>query len=311
MKRVLVTGAAGTIGIRTIKYLLSEGKYDVTALDLKNRKHYKALKKYRKRIDIVYADANDREVIDSLVKESNIIIHLAGTLPCYANINEDMMRNNEYNITKLVVDAIRKYNPECLLIYASTTNVYEESEELKSVSSRIKGNCFYSKYKIKGEKYIAKYLNNYNIARISYVLGDLRKDNAIYNVSLNTKLEPITVDNVAYGLVAIIDNNKRYNKKIVNLTGGEEYRVLYKDYLLEILKRYGLTWEIFYGLLFEEKNYIEGFYKDEGFDKYLKFRTKSISNYYSSLNKYKKDIRRVIPRLLAWPFIWIIKAKKK
>ena len=311
MKRVLVTGAAGTIGIKTIKYLLSEGKYDVTALDLKNRKHYKALKKYRKRIDIVYADANDREVIDSLVKESNIIIHLAGTLPCYANINEDMMRNNEYNITKLVVDAVRKYNPECLLIYASTTNVYEESEELKSVSSRIKGNCFYSKYKIKGEKYIAKYLNNYNIARISYVLGDLRKDNAIYNVSLNTKLEPITVDNVAYGLVAIIDNNKRYNKKIVNLTGGEEYRVLYKDYLLEILKRYGLTWKIFNGLLFEEKNYVEGFYKDENFDKYLKFRTKSISNYYSSLNKYKKDIRRVIPRLLAWPFIWIIKAKKK
>ena len=78
-----------------------------------------------------------------------------------------------------------------------------------------------------------------------------------------------------------------------------------------ILKRYGLTWKIFNGLLFEEKNYVEGFYKDENFDKYLKFRTKSINNYYSSLNKYKRDIRRVIPRLLAWPFIWIIKAKKK
>ena len=104
MKRVLVTGAAGTIGIRTIKYLLSEGKYEVTALDLKNRKHYKKLKKYRKRIDIVYADANNREVIDSLVKESDVIIHLAGTLPCYANITEDMMRNNEYSVTKLIVD---------------------------------------------------------------------------------------------------------------------------------------------------------------------------------------------------------------
>ena len=44
MKRVLVTGASGTIGIKTIKYLLSEGKYDVTALEIKNRKHYKALK---------------------------------------------------------------------------------------------------------------------------------------------------------------------------------------------------------------------------------------------------------------------------
>ena len=39
MKRVLVTGASGTIGIKTIKYLLSEGKYDVTALEIKNRKH--------------------------------------------------------------------------------------------------------------------------------------------------------------------------------------------------------------------------------------------------------------------------------
>ena len=171
MKRVLVTGAAGTIGIKTIKYLLSEGKYDVTALDIKNRKHYKTLKKYRKRIDIVYADANEREVIDALVKESNIIIHLAGTLPCYANISEDMMRNNEYNITKLIVDAIRKYNPDCYLVYSSSTNVYDEDDDVKSISSKIKGNCYYSKYKIKGEKYISKYLSNYTIARISYVLG--------------------------------------------------------------------------------------------------------------------------------------------
>ena len=50
MKRVLVTGASGTIGIKTIKYLLSEGKYDVTAVEIKNRKHYKALKRLEIRI---------------------------------------------------------------------------------------------------------------------------------------------------------------------------------------------------------------------------------------------------------------------
>ena len=311
MKRVLVTGAAGTIGIRTIKYLLSEGKYDVTALDIKNRKHYKTLKRYRKRIDIVYADANSREVIDTLVKESDIIIHLAGTLPCYANINEDMMRNNEYNITKLIVDSIKKYNPDCYLIYSSSTNVYEEGEELKSVASKIKGNCYYSKYKIKAEKYISKSIKNYTIARISYVLGNIRKDSGIYNVSLNTKLEPITVDNAAYGLVALIDNKKQFNKKEINLTGGEDYRIVYKDYLLQILKKYGMTRKILASMLFEEKNYVEGFYKDENFDKVLKFRTKNIDSYFSSLNKYKKDIRRLLPRLFALPFIWVISAKNK
>ena len=35
MKRVLVTGAAGSIGLFTIKYLLNEGKYEIKALDLK------------------------------------------------------------------------------------------------------------------------------------------------------------------------------------------------------------------------------------------------------------------------------------
>ena len=56
MKRVLVTGAAGVIGIKTIKYLLSEGKYEITALELRNKSNYKKLKKYRRRINIIYGD---------------------------------------------------------------------------------------------------------------------------------------------------------------------------------------------------------------------------------------------------------------
>ena len=38
MKKVLVTGAAGSVGNLVIKYLLSEGKYEITAIDLKNKK---------------------------------------------------------------------------------------------------------------------------------------------------------------------------------------------------------------------------------------------------------------------------------
>ena len=311
MKKVLVTGAAGTIGIRTIKYLLSEGKYDVTALDIKNRRHYKTLKKYRKRIDIVYADANDKDIMDSLVKESDIIIHLAGTLPCYANINEDMMRNNEYNSTKVITDSIRKYNPDCYLIYTSSTSVYGDEDENVNVNSIIKANSFYSKYKLKGEKYISKYLRNYTIARIAYVLGDLRKDNPMFGVKLDTKLEPVTVDNVAYGLVSIIDHKNRYNKKIINMTGGKEYRTTYREYLLSILKSYGLTCKMIFSMLFEEKSYSEGYFKEENIDKYLKFRTKNIESYYTSLNRYKKDARRFFPRLFALPFILVINRKNK
>jgi len=50
VKKVLVTGAAGIIGRKVIGYLLSEGKYEITALDLRNKSSQKVLKKYRRRI---------------------------------------------------------------------------------------------------------------------------------------------------------------------------------------------------------------------------------------------------------------------
>ena len=46
LKKVLVTGAGGSVGINVIKYLLSEGKYEITALDLRNKTSQKRLKKY-------------------------------------------------------------------------------------------------------------------------------------------------------------------------------------------------------------------------------------------------------------------------
>ena len=63
MKKVLVTGAGGTIGLQVIRFLLSEGKYEITALELKSFNVYKRLKPFRKRINIVYGDVNgDGEV---------------------------------------------------------------------------------------------------------------------------------------------------------------------------------------------------------------------------------------------------------
>ena len=81
MKKVLVTGAGGSIGITVIKYLLSEGKYEITALDLRNNNSQKKLRRYRRRINLIYGDMNDSMLIDALVKDHDYIIHLAGLMP--------------------------------------------------------------------------------------------------------------------------------------------------------------------------------------------------------------------------------------
>jgi nucleoside-diphosphate-sugar epimerase len=88
MKKILVTGAGGTVGLQVIRFLLSEGKYEITALELKNRHVYKRLKPFRKRINIVYGDINDETIVDALIKDHDVVIHLAGVLPPLANVRE-------------------------------------------------------------------------------------------------------------------------------------------------------------------------------------------------------------------------------
>ena len=90
MKKVLVTGAAGTIGLQVVRFLLSEGKYEITALDLKSKYNYKRLKRFRKRINLVYGDVNDDGLIDALIKTHDVVIHLAGVLPPLAKDNKSL-----------------------------------------------------------------------------------------------------------------------------------------------------------------------------------------------------------------------------
>ena len=94
MKKVLVTGAAGSIGVQVIKYLLAEGKYEITALDLRNKNVIKRLKQFRKRINILYGDVNDSVLIDALVKDQDIVIHLASALPPLSNMKKGLARYN-------------------------------------------------------------------------------------------------------------------------------------------------------------------------------------------------------------------------
>ena len=121
MKSVLVTGAAGSIGRLVIKYLLAEGKYEITALDLKNKTVIQTMKKYRKRINIIYGDVNDSVLMESLVKDHDFIINLASALPPLSDMKKGLSDAIDFSGVENIVKAISYYNPKCHLFMASTT----------------------------------------------------------------------------------------------------------------------------------------------------------------------------------------------
>ena len=299
MKKVLVTGAAGTIGMNVIKYLLSEGKYDITAIDLKNKGNYRKLKKYKRRINIIYGDISDSNLIEDVIKETNYVIHLAGVTLPLGNLNEKLTYEVDYKGTENIVRAIDFYNQDCHLLYASSASVYgkiDNDEVSVSTKPNLLPSDYYSKSKLDAEEIIKKKLKNYSIYRLPVVLTNPIKENYIYSYSPSAKLEVITDTDAAYMFSRAIDKIDEVNKKTFNVGGGENCRITGKNLNNEILKIYGISKKYINNKVFVDKNFYSYYFKDsDKLEDILSYRNDSIQSYfmrakrkvkYRSLQKY-------------------------
>ena len=311
MKKVLVTGAGGSIGINVIKYLLSEGKYEITALDLRNKNSQKRLKRYRRRINLIYGDMNDSVLMDALVKDHDYIIHLAGIMPPIADIKRNISEAIDYRGTENMIKAMNMYNPNAYLIYASSTTIYGNIENADiTTKPHLTKLDYYSNTKLKTEKLIKDKVKNYIIIRLPLILTNPKNGAFMYNVKLDSKVEAITDNDAGYLFVNALNHVDKLNGKIWNGTGGEMTTDTYRNILINVLKIYGLSIKYLLTRLFVDKNFYSHIYKDsEKLDKILEFRSDSLSSYYMRL---KRQVRgRKIARILAQPLILFLKRKNR
>jgi len=305
MKKVLVTGAAGSIGIQVLKYLLSEGKYEITALDLKNKKTQKNLKKYRRRINIIYGDINDSLLMEALVRDHDYIIHLAGVVPPLGDFSRKAGEIIDYLGTENIIKAINYYNSECFLIYASTTSIYEDKLEVTTKDKiNVDNLSNYSFNKFNTENLIKKKLKNYTIFRLPFILNNFKNEPFILNIKRNTIVEASTTFDVAYAFVKAIDCKKQINKKIFNVGMGEHGRIKYDLILKKLLINYGISFKYILSRVFLEKNYHSPILLDsDELDNIIHYRNDSLYNYFNRLKR--KGKKRRLQKLLAKPLIWL------
>lgn len=315
MKKILITGAAGTIGFSLIEQLVPLHMYEITALDIKSNKAIHRLKKYQKDINVIYGDITDESLVNALITGHDVVIHLCGILPPLADIKEKICYDIDLEGTQNIINAINDINPKCYLLYASSTTVYGNRtiyENIKSVD-RIKeedlGN--YSLVKLKCESLIKKKLKNYVIFRLSAVLGDIKSDAPMYHIPLETRVEFISNCDAARAFIKAIEKKAKINQKIFNITGGDPWRTTFKSFLITVLKIYGISIRFLGSWFLLDKNFYSGFYADSNeAEKILNFRSDSLDNYYLKLKETNK-IKRLFPRLMAKPFIMIIKKHRK
>jgi len=137
--RILITGGAGFIGSHLAKNFLSTGN-QVAILDNFASGKRKNLEELEQRLTIHEGDIRNSELVDSLVSNSDVIIHLAAALGV-KTILESPIESISINIhgSEIVLNSAQKFNKR--IVIASTSEVYGKNpkQPLSETDDRVVG----------------------------------------------------------------------------------------------------------------------------------------------------------------------------
>lgn len=132
---ILITGGAGFIGTNMAEKFLPLAK-KIFILDNFSRPTSKLnasfLTKLSPKIKIFEASVLEEKLVKKLVIQADVVIHLAAQVAVTTSII-DPQADFDCNVrgSFMILEAVRKYNPEAIVLYSSTNKVYGDLANLK------------------------------------------------------------------------------------------------------------------------------------------------------------------------------------
>lgn len=170
-KRVLITGGAGFIGSNLAQALVKAGA-KVTVLDamlpLYGGNEFN-LEGIRDQVEFVKGDVREKELVDKLVLDKDLIFHFAAQVS-YIDSKDQPFLDLDINGrgTLNVLEAMREFNPKARLLFSSSRLVY--GKILKTPVSENHPTdplSIYGIHKLLGEKYCRYYADTFGLDTLS------------------------------------------------------------------------------------------------------------------------------------------------
>ncbi len=112
--RYLITGGSGFLGINLIRYLLDRG-HDVRSIDLVEFTYPE-----RGQIDAIVGDIRDRDTMDRVTRDRDVVVHCAAALPLYSR---EEIFTTDVEGTGIVLETAQHHGVQ-RVIHISSTAVY-------------------------------------------------------------------------------------------------------------------------------------------------------------------------------------------
>ena len=303
MKRVLVTGASGEIGLKVIEMLLNKTDYRVRVFSLPDRFSRRRLKPFSKQIEVAWGDVTQKNQIQKAVKNCQVVIHLAAILPPVADDEPKVARRVNVEGTKNLLDALEKEKYKGFFLYASSVAIYGDrlnhhwirvTDPLIPSESDI-----YAQTKIDAEELIRQSEVNWTIFRLSAIMSENRKlDPLFFHMPLDTQIEVTSTRDTAYAMVQALAHQEELANRTFNLGGGPCCRATYREFLRENFERMGIDFSLVPEKAFAEQNFHCGYYADSNeLESILHFQRDCIRDLYLRMEQNVLPPQRFFSRM--------------
>ena len=231
--KVLITGGLGFLGSNIAHYLVKLGAR-VTLLDAllpNNGGNPRNISGIEDKVEVVIDDIRNKDVINTLVVDKDIIFNLAGQVSYIDSMNDpfldmDISCRGHINI----LEACRLYNQKVRIMFASSRMVYARGlTNPVSETAATEPLSIYGIHKLAGEKYHKLYYEAYDIStvclRITNPYGPRQR-----------------VEGGKYGIVNWFLRQAMKGETLRVFGDGKQLRdYIYIDDLVEIFLRLGIT----------------------------------------------------------------------
>ena len=306
-KRLLITGAAGTVGSALIEQALNRrDEFTLTVFDLDTKNNRRKLEKYRRDLTILYGDIRNPDDTDIACQNQDAVIHLAALIPPASE--RDTLLAYQVNVagTQHIIRSLETFSPGAFLCYASSISVYGDRLENPEIQVGDPVNSgfydYYAQTKIEAETLIRQSRLDWTIFRLTAIMGvnNHKVSPIMFHMPLETPIEIATPEDTARAFLEAVNNKSQLMEKIFNLSGGSFCRTTYKQFLNRSFTLFGLGKLNFPANAFAKRNFHCGYYMDgDDLEAILHFRRDTLESYFRRVKRGIPGIRRFFTNLFS------------
>ena len=296
MKKILLTGAFGNVGLSTIEELLKKGNL-IRIFEVSNKKNTRLAKNFiNPNIEIVWGDIRDNKAVEEAVKDIDVVLHVAGIIPPLADERPEFAESVNVGGTINIIKAIEKQQKKPKLVFTSSISVYGDRLQnpfikLSDPLTPSQGD-HYAEQKIKCESLIRESSLEFAIFRLSYItsMDKLQLDPIMYDVPLDTCLEICDTKDVGLALANAVENNDIWGETL-HIAGGKQCRTTYREYLTKMLVLFGVGAMKLPNEAFATENFHCGYLTTKKSQNFLHFQRTTLKDYYNQVKEKVKGRR--------------------